>query len=84
MEQVLLAHPQVEDAAVAGIADELYGQRLKAYVQLVPGGRLSAEELKEWLRSRLARYQQPKEIVFVRRLPYTPLGKLDRKRLTQQ
>ncbi|WNQ10365.1 AMP-binding protein [Paenibacillus aurantius] len=84
VEQVLLAHPQVEDAAVAGMMDELYGQRLKAYVQLVPGGRLSAEELKEWLRSRLARYQQPKEIVFVRRLPYTPLGKLDRKRLTQQ
>jgi fatty-acyl-CoA synthase len=80
--QVLLTHPQVEDAAVIGISDEHYGQRLKAFVLLAPNEEATTEELSEWLRSRLARFQLPKEIVFVDHLPYTPLGKRDKKLLT--
>jgi len=81
VEQVLLTHPQVEDAGVIGIHDEQYGQRLKAFVVLRPRVEMAAEELFDWLRSRLARYQMPKEILFVDRLPYTPLGKKDKKLL---
>ena len=79
VEQILLTHPQIEDAAVIGIADEHFGQRLKAIVQLYSDETLREEELLEWLRGRVARYQMPKEIVFVDHLPYTSLGKLNRK-----
>ena len=81
VEQVLLTHPQVEDAAVIGVHDEHYGQRLKAFVQLQPSDETTAEELMEWLRPRLARFQLPREIVLVRDLPYTPLGKRNKKLL---
>lgn len=81
VEQVLLTHPQVEDAAVIGIRDEDYGQRLKAIVLLVPQAETTKEELFQWLRTRLSKIQLPKEIVFVEHLPYTSLGKRDKKRL---
>ncbi|HZG16997.1 MAG TPA: AMP-binding protein [Candidatus Bathyarchaeia archaeon] len=83
VEQLLLTHPQVEDAGVIGIHDEQYGQRLKAFVVLDPHVKMTAEELFEWLRSRLARYQMPKEIIFVDQLPYTSLGKKDKKLLEE-
>ena len=82
VEQVLLTHPLIEDVAVIGIADEIFGQRLKAIVQLHPDETLQEEQLLDWLRSRVARYQMPKEIVFVDHLSYTSVGKLNRKRYT--
>lgn len=81
VEQILLMHPEVEDAAVIGIRDEHFGQRLKAFVCLAPHAETSKDELLGWLRARLARYQMPREIVFVDRLPYTSLGKRDKKQL---
>ncbi len=81
VEQVLINHPKVEDVAVIGIADEAFGQRLKAFIQLEKNSTLTKEELMDWLRLRVARYQLPKEIVFLERMPYTPLGKLDKKQL---
>lgn len=81
VEQVLLTHQQVEDASVIGIDDEHYGKRLKAFVQLTPNTKIKTDDIVEWLRARLASYQLPKEIVFVDELPYTSVGKLNRKQL---
>lgn len=81
LEQILLKHPQVEDAAVIGIRDEHFGQRMKAFVLLAKNSSVTQEELMEWLRPRVARFQMPKEITFVEHMPYTPIGKLDKKRL---
>ncbi|RUT47177.1 AMP-dependent synthetase [Paenibacillus anaericanus] len=81
VEQLLLTHPQIEDAAVIGMQDEQFGQRLKAIVRLTPQAETTEEELLQWLRPRLARFQMPKEIIVVDDLPYTSLGKLDKKRL---
>ncbi|WP_211231464.1 AMP-binding protein [Paenibacillus harenae] len=81
LEQILIRHPSVEDVAVKGVRDELFGQRLKAYVQTAEHADLTEEALMEWLRTRAARYQMPKEIVFVRHIPYTHLGKQDKKKL---
>ncbi|MGI6331283.1 MAG: AMP-binding enzyme [Zhaonellaceae bacterium] len=64
-----------------GINDDIFGQRLKAYVQLKDNKSLTADELLEWLGSRVARFQLPKEIVFVDSIPYTPLGKHDKKHI---
>lgn len=81
LEQVLINHPQLEAVAVIGISDENFGQRLKAFVKPVANAEITIEELYEWLRLRVARFQVPKEIVFVDHIPYTPLGKLDKKQL---
>jgi len=90
VEQVLLAHPGVADAVVVGVSDERFGQRLKAYVEPASAGKtpaaapdLTEDELRGWLRGRLARFQMPGEIVFVDRLPYTSLGKPDRRQLSE-
>ncbi|MED4584899.1 AMP-binding protein [Brevibacillus choshinensis] len=81
IEQVLIHHPSVDDVAVIGIRDETFGQRLKAVVQPAQHADLTTETLMEWLRPRVARYQLPKEIVFVDRISYTHLGKRDKKQL---
>lgn len=81
LEQVLIHHPSVEDVAVIGVSDEQFGQRLKAFVQPVKEAHPTIEELYEWLSPRIARFQMPREIVFVEQLPYTVLGKLDKKSL---
>lgn len=82
LEQVLLKHHLIEDAAVIGIADERFGQRLKAFVKL--NAELPKDELMEWLRPQVARFQMPSEIVYVQEIPYTPLGKLDKKGLIRK
>lgn len=74
-------HPFVEDAAVIGIKDMYRGQILKAYVQLYPGKILTEEALALWLRVHVADFQIPRQIVFVEELPYTAVGKLDRKQV---
>ncbi len=81
LEQILKQHPQIEDAAVIGIKDEDFGQRLNAFVLLANNATLTKEELLEWLNTKVARFQIPKELVFLNELPYTTIGKLDRKQL---
>lgn len=83
LEQVLINHSLVEDVAVIGIRDEEFGQRLQAFVQPV-NAHLTKEALYEWLRPKVARFQLPKNIVIVDNMPYTPLGKLDKKQLRQR
>lgn len=80
IEQLLIQHPLVEAVAVIGICDEQFGQRLQVFVQPV-NVHLTKEALMEWLRPRVARFQLPKDIVFVTSMPYTTLGKLDKKQL---
>jgi acyl-CoA synthetase (AMP-forming)/AMP-acid ligase II len=81
VEQILLKHTQIDDVAVIGICDENFGQRLKVFVRLKENTDTTKEEIFEWLRSRVARFQMPKEIVFVETIPYTSLGKKDKKQL---
>lgn len=81
LEQVLRNHPHIEEVAVIGVSDERFGQRLKGFVVREEGACLTQEELLAWLRTRVARFQLPKEIVFVQQLPYTSLGKIDKKQL---
>lgn len=83
VEQVLLQHPLVEDIAVIGVQDEMFGQRLRAFVLLKQNADITTDELFTWLRSRVARYQIPKDIIIVDHMPYTSVGKLDKKRLKE-
>lgn len=81
LENVLLQHPDVSAAAVVGIADPEFGQRLKAVVSTRTPGALGKEALLDWLKPRVARHQMPAVVEFRDELPCTPLGKLDRKAL---
>jgi len=81
VEHVLRTHPLIEDVAAIGISDEVFGQRLKAFVLPVENSNITKEELLEWLRPKVARFQMPKEITFVNHMSYTSLGKLDKKQL---
>jgi fatty-acyl-CoA synthase len=81
LEQVLITHPFIKDVAVVGISDEFFGGRLKAFVQIDQDSDLTKDELSDWIKSRVGKQQVPKEIVFIDKMPYTSLGKLDKKQL---
>jgi len=81
IEATLCEHPSIEDVAVIGVEDVYAGHMLKAYVQLYADEKMTEDALLSWLRPRVATYQLPREVAFVEELPYTPVGKLDRKRV---
>lgn len=76
---VLSGHQAVADVAVFGVADTEFGQRLKAFV--VKRHDTSEDELKTYLKSQIARYKVPRDIVFIDTMPRTPSGKILRKQL---
>ncbi|GAA4896391.1 AMP-binding protein [Streptomyces coeruleoprunus] len=84
VEEALLAHPDVREAAVVGRPDELRGQVVVAYVVLrdgLPRDGTTVEALRDFVRTRLVPYKCPREIVFLDALPRTATGKLQRFRL---
>ncbi len=81
LENVLRQHPEIDAVAVFGIPDPEFGQRLKAVVIKKQDALLDQTTLFAWLKPRVARYQMPVLIDFRNELPYTPLGKLDKKSL---
>jgi fatty-acyl-CoA synthase len=76
IENQLLQHPDLRDAAVVGAADETWGEVGVAFVVLREGAELNAGGLSEYLAGRLARYKVPKRFVAVSELPRTPYGKV--------
>ncbi len=81
VEELLATHPGVAEAAVFGVSDSDFGQRLAAMVVSAPGASVSEDELRSYVRERLARYKVPREISFVEEIPRTSTGKLQRRRL---
>jgi fatty-acyl-CoA synthase len=77
VEDLLAEHPAVNDVAVIGVDDEQFGQRLKAFVVVSPGpDQPRPDELQAHVRSSLASYKVPREIVFIDELPRNPTGKV--------
>ncbi|MCV7101299.1 acyl-CoA ligase FadD12 [Mycobacterium palustre] len=85
VEKTLAAHPDVAEAAVIGVDDEQYGQRLAAFVVLAPGARLdkgaAPDTLKRHVRENLANYKVPREITVLDDLPRGNTGKILRAEL---
>jgi fatty-acyl-CoA synthase len=79
VEEALEQHSSVKEAAVIGVDDEEFGERLKAFV--VKDGEVSEDDLKSHVKENLAKYKVPREIEFLDELPRKPQGKVDKKKL---
>ena len=76
VEEVLSAHPSITEAAVLGVSDDEFGQRLRAFVVVADGAVLSAQDVKDHVRAQLARFKVPRDVEFVAALPRNPTGKV--------
>ncbi|MGV9795046.1 acyl-CoA synthetase [Gordonia sp. NPDC003422] len=81
VENLLAAHPEVADVAVVGVDDEEFGHRLRAFIVRQPDTDPQPDDLKQHVKSNLARYKVPRDVVFVEELPRNPTGKLVRRKL---
>jgi long-chain acyl-CoA synthetase len=81
VEDVLVQHPAVREAAVVGVPDEYRGETVKAFVSLRPGESVTAEELVTFSREQMAAYKYPRAIQFLDELPKTATGKILRREL---
>jgi fatty-acyl-CoA synthase len=81
VEKALVAHPEVAEAAVLGVDDEQYGQRLVAFVVLEAGAAATEDALKQHVRDNLANYKVPREITLMDELPRGSTGKILRNEL---
>ena len=82
VENALAEHPDVADNAVIGVPDEDYGQRLVAFVVPQPNANVQEESVREFLKDRVSRFEQPRDIKIVEEIPRNPAGKVARNELT--
>ncbi len=84
IEECLRTHPALSDVAVYGVPDQYFGEEVAVAARLKPGEKLTTDELKEYVRSRLARFKVPKYVDFVEPFPQTASGKIQKFRLREQ
>ncbi|HXB16122.1 MAG TPA: acyl-CoA synthetase [Solirubrobacteraceae bacterium] len=81
VEDLLADHAEILEAAVIGVPDDEFGQRLKAFVVPINGTSLDETAIKDYVKSNLARFKVPREVVFLEQLPRNATGKVLKREL---
>jgi acyl-CoA synthetase (AMP-forming)/AMP-acid ligase II len=81
VESALCDHPDVAEAAVIGVPDEIWGETVKAIVVLKPGKQVTTSDIIGFVRSRIAAFKAPKTVDFIDALPRNASGKILRRHL---
>jgi fatty-acyl-CoA synthase len=76
VEDLLSSRDDIVEAAVIGVTDEQFGQRLKAFVVRRPGATVTADELRDYVKVNLANFKVPRDVEFVDELPRNATGKV--------
>ena len=84
VENVILSHPNVEDAAVIGVPDDTWGERVRAVIVTKNGAKVPPEDIIELCRQRLASFKKPESVVFTTEIPRNPMGKILKRVLREQ
>jgi len=84
VEQLLVSHPMIAEAAVIGVPDDRLGEVGHAFVVPAPGCSPAAEDVIAFARERIANFKVPRAVTVVSGLPHTPLGKVQKFRLTKE
>ena len=86
VEETLYEHPAVLECAVIGVPDELAGENILAFISLRKEfkGKITENEFIHWAKDKMAAYKYPRFVKFVRSIPKTPVGKIDRRKLSEK
>jgi len=83
VEELLMKHPEISEAAVAGIPHEEFGEAVKAWVELTPGSSLTPETIKAWAQENMTHYKRPYYVELIDEVPKNVLGKVQRRILQE-
>jgi long-chain acyl-CoA synthetase len=83
VEKVILQHPGVQEVSVIGVPDPKFGEGIKAVCVLKPNGKLSEQDLIDFVAERIARYKKPRYVSFVDTLPKREDGSIDREKVKE-
>ena len=84
VEQIIMSHPAVDEAAIIGVPDIEWGERVRAIVVKKPGMELTMEEVVEHCRPRMAGFKRPEDVIFIEELPRNPMGKVLKRVLREE